>query len=83
MIYSGGANLSLRDSLANIKIAIMTALPEITFMDAARKAGAHRFIYKNSDSEIAVTSLVCQGKSRNKVAADNCPRELINYGRLI
>jgi DNA-binding NarL/FixJ family response regulator len=28
----------------------MTALPEITFIDAARKAGAHSFVYKNSDS---------------------------------
>jgi DNA-binding NarL/FixJ family response regulator len=40
----------IRSELPNIKIVIMTALPEITFVDAARRAGAHSFIYKNSDS---------------------------------
>ena len=40
----------IRLALPDIKIVIMTALPEITFIDAARKAGAHSFVYKNSDS---------------------------------
>jgi len=40
----------IRASLPDIKIVIMTAMPEITFIDAARRVGAHSFIYKNSDS---------------------------------
>jgi len=36
--------------LPTVKIVIMTALPEITFVDAARKAGAHSFVYKDVDS---------------------------------
>ncbi|MCL1876019.1 MAG: response regulator transcription factor [Synergistaceae bacterium] len=44
------AAAEIRSELPDIKIVIMTALPEITFIDAARKAGAHSFIYKNSDS---------------------------------
>jgi DNA-binding NarL/FixJ family response regulator len=35
----------------NIKIVIMTALPEITFAEEARKAGAHSFIDKNMGNE--------------------------------
>ena len=34
--------------LPGIKILIMTALPAITFIDEARKAGVDSFIYKNS-----------------------------------
>ncbi|MCL2010442.1 MAG: response regulator transcription factor [Synergistaceae bacterium] len=40
----------IRRELPDVKIVIMTAMPEITFIDAARKAGAHSFVYKNSDS---------------------------------
>lgn len=40
----------IRRELPDVKIVIMTALPEITFVDAARKAGAHSFVYKDSDS---------------------------------
>jgi DNA-binding NarL/FixJ family response regulator len=38
----------IRQEFPNIKIVIMTSLPEITFIDRARKAGAHSYIYKNS-----------------------------------
>jgi len=41
----------IRREMPNIKIVIMTALPEITFIDAARKAGAHSFVYKSSDCQ--------------------------------
>ncbi|MCL2103325.1 MAG: response regulator transcription factor [Syntrophorhabdaceae bacterium] len=41
----------IRRKLPEIKIVIMTALPEITFMEASRKAGAHSFVYKDSDSQ--------------------------------
>jgi DNA-binding NarL/FixJ family response regulator len=37
--------------MPQIKIVIMTAFPEITFIDEARKAGAHSFIYKSSGKE--------------------------------
>ena len=42
---------AIRIELPDIKIVIMTSLPEITFIDEARKAGAHSYIYKNSGSE--------------------------------
>jgi DNA-binding NarL/FixJ family response regulator len=44
------AAAAIRQELPDVKIVIMTALPEITFLESARKAGAHSFIYKDSDS---------------------------------
>jgi DNA-binding NarL/FixJ family response regulator len=41
----------IRKEMPQIKIVIMTAFPEITFIDEARKAGAHSFIYKSSGKE--------------------------------
>ena len=41
----------IRKELPQIKIVIMTAFPEITFIDEARKAGAHSFIYKSFGKE--------------------------------
>ena len=41
----------IRKDLPDIKIIVMTGLPEITFIDEARKAGAHSFIYKNTGNE--------------------------------
>ncbi|MCL2123778.1 MAG: response regulator transcription factor [Desulfovibrionaceae bacterium] len=38
----------IRRELPEVKIVIMTSLPEITFIDAAKKAGAHSFVYKDS-----------------------------------
>ena len=34
-----------------IKIIIMTSMPDITFIDAARKAGVHSFVYKHMGKE--------------------------------
>ena len=45
------AAAQIRRDLPEVKIVIMTSLPEITFLEAARKAGAHSFVYKDSDSE--------------------------------
>jgi DNA-binding NarL/FixJ family response regulator len=45
------AAAAIRREMPEVKIVIMTALPEITFMETARKAGVHSFIYKDSDSE--------------------------------
>ncbi|MCL2070176.1 MAG: response regulator transcription factor [Treponema sp.] len=41
----------IRKELPDIKIVIMTAMPDITFIDEARKAGAHSYIYKNSKND--------------------------------
>jgi len=41
----------IRKDLPDIKIVIMTSLPEITFIDEAHKAGAHSYIYKNAGNE--------------------------------
>ena len=38
----------IRKELHDIKIVIMTAMPDITFIDEARKAGVHSYVYKNS-----------------------------------
>jgi len=45
------AAAEIRRNLPDIKIVVMTALPEITFIGGARKAGVHSFIYKESNSE--------------------------------
>ena len=41
----------IRRELPDIKIVIMTALPEITFIDEAKKAQIHSYIYKNSGNK--------------------------------
>ena len=41
----------IRREMPNIKIVIMTALPEISFIDEARKAEVHSFVYKDSSSQ--------------------------------
>jgi DNA-binding NarL/FixJ family response regulator len=40
----------IRRELPEIKIVIMTAFPEISFIDKARKAGVHSYFYKNTGS---------------------------------
>jgi DNA-binding NarL/FixJ family response regulator len=40
----------IRKELPDIKIVIMTAYPDITFIDEAKKAKAHSFIYKSAGS---------------------------------
>ena len=41
----------IRKEFPDIKIVIMTGLPEITFVEEARRAGAHSFVYKEMDNE--------------------------------
>jgi DNA-binding NarL/FixJ family response regulator len=41
----------IRNELPDIGIVIMTSLPEITFIERARQAGAHSYIYKNAGNE--------------------------------
>lgn len=45
------AAAGIRQKLPEIKIVVMTAVPEISFIGTAQNAGAHSFIYKNIDSE--------------------------------
>jgi multiple sugar transport system substrate-binding protein len=45
------AAANIRLEMPDVKVVIMTALPEISFIDAARKAGAHSFVYKDSASQ--------------------------------
>ena len=47
--YSNGITFAaqIRKELPEIKIVIMTSLPEITFVEGARKAGVHSFMYKD------------------------------------
>ena len=51
--YSNGILYAaeIRKELPDIKIVIMTALPEITFADEAKKAGAHSFMDKDMGNE--------------------------------
>ena len=41
----------IRQQFPNIKVIIMTGLSEISLFEAAKKAGAHGFIYKNIQGE--------------------------------
>ena len=41
----------IRKELPQIKIVVMTGLPEITFIEEARKAGIQSYIYKKEDKE--------------------------------
>jgi len=41
----------IRAEFPDIKIVIMTGFSEITFIDEAKKAGAHSYVYKNSGYE--------------------------------
>jgi len=43
--------VQIRKEFSDIKIVIMTALPEITFAEEARKAGAHSFMDKNMGND--------------------------------
>jgi DNA-binding NarL/FixJ family response regulator len=41
----------IRRELPEIKIVIMTALSDVTFIEDAKKAGVHSYIYKNAGNE--------------------------------
>jgi len=41
----------IREEFPEIKVVVMTALPEITFAEEARKAGAHSFIDKEMSND--------------------------------
>ena len=37
----------IKEEMPDVRVVIMTGLPEITFVDGARKAGVDSFVYKN------------------------------------
>ena len=47
----------LRSFYPDLKIIIMTGMPEITFVDKAKKAGVNGFIYKNVKCETLVSAI--------------------------
>jgi len=65
----------IRKEMPEIKIVIMTGLPEITFADEARKAGVHSFINKDRGKEhlLYVIKETLQGNGIYPGPADNVP----------
>jgi DNA-binding NarL/FixJ family response regulator len=47
----------LRANFPSLKIIIMTGMPEITFIDSAKKAGVNSFLYKNVNSEEMLSAI--------------------------
>ena len=45
------SSAQIRQELPDVKITIMTAFPEITFIDEAKRAGVHSYVYKYSGNE--------------------------------
>lgn len=41
----------IREDYPDVKVVIMTGMPEITFIEEAKAAGAHSFVYKNVGTE--------------------------------
>jgi DNA-binding NarL/FixJ family response regulator len=65
----------IRKEFPDIKIGILTALPEITFAEEARKAGAHSFMDKNmgNDHLFHVIRNTMKGYSIYSVPQDRLP----------
>jgi DNA-binding NarL/FixJ family response regulator len=51
------AAAELRAAYPAIKLIVMTGMPEITFLEQARAAGANSFIYKNISSDQLLTTI--------------------------
>ena len=49
------AAAQLRREYPALKIIIMTGMPEITFIDSAKKAGVNSFVYKNVKSDMLLS----------------------------
>lgn len=65
----------IQDEFSDIKVIIMTALPEITFVEEAKKAGAHSFINKEMSDEhlLDVIRSTMRGYSTYSVPQDRLP----------
>lgn len=51
------AAADIRNNCPTIKIIIMTGMPEITFLESSKKAGADSFLYKNVKSETFLSTI--------------------------
>ncbi|KUG05496.1 dna-binding response regulator, luxr family [hydrocarbon metagenome] len=51
------AAAKIRAQYPSIRIVIMTGMPEITYMDSARRAGVDSFLYKNINSETMLATI--------------------------
>ena len=65
----------IRKEFPSIKIVIMTGLPEITFIEEAKKAGAHSFLNKTMGNEhlLHVIRSTMKGYSIYSTSLDNQP----------
>ena len=65
----------IRKEFSRIKVVIMTGLPEITFVEEARKAGAHSFIYKEMGNEhlLHVLRVTMKGYSVYSGSSEHLP----------
>jgi DNA-binding NarL/FixJ family response regulator len=70
------AALDIRFEFPDIKIVIMTAFPEITFIDAAHHAGVQSFIYKSISSD-TMLNIIRNTMGGYSVYPDRVPRELV------
>ncbi|MCL2007968.1 MAG: response regulator transcription factor [Treponema sp.] len=76
-IHASGIHFTadIRKEFPDIKIVIMTGLPEITFVEEARRAGAHSFVYKEMDNEhlFHVIRTTMKGYSIYSGSSDHMP----------
>lgn len=65
----------IREEFPDIKVMVMTSLPEITFADDAKKAGAHSFIHKEMDKDQLLNTInsTLQGYSTYFVSHEHLP----------
>jgi DNA-binding NarL/FixJ family response regulator len=73
------AAAELKKAFPDIKIIIMTGLPEITFVDAAKKAGADGFIYKNVGSDTLLAAIRSTMKGYNTFPGESFEAKAGDY----
>lgn len=56
------AAAGLREKFADLKIVLMTAMPDVSFVQDAKAAGANSFVYKDVSSEQLLTVLRSTGE---------------------
>ena len=57
------ATRAIKEALPNVRVVVMTGLPEVTFAEQARAAGADSFVYKNIGTAelLGVMRATCEG----------------------
>ncbi len=51
------AAVVIKEQCPDVKVVIMTGMPEITYLDSARKAGVDSFVYKNISSDTLLATI--------------------------